>query len=95
MPNPDVTADVVGLGNAIVDVVAEAEEALVGRLGLDRGTMTLVDEARMVSLYDAMGPAIEISGGSCANSMAALAGLGAQATYVGKVRNDQLGEVFR
>ncbi len=95
MTSPDVIADVIGLGNAIVDVVAEAEDALVDRLGLDKGTMTLVDEARMAGLYDAMGPAIEISGGSCANSMAALAGLGANAIYVGKVRNDQLGEVFR
>jgi sugar/nucleoside kinase (ribokinase family) len=84
-----------GLGNAIVDVVAETPEALLERLELAKGTMTLVDEARITELYRAMGPAVEISGGSCANTMAALAGLGAGAHYIGKVRNDQLGEVFR
>jgi sugar/nucleoside kinase (ribokinase family) len=87
--------DVVGLGNAIVDVVAETPDALLERLGLAKGTMTLVDEARITELYRAMGPAVEISGGSCANTMAALAGLGSSATYIGKVQDDQLGEVFR
>lgn len=86
--------DVVGIGNAIVDVVAEADDALLERLDLAKGTMTLVDEARSAELYAAMGPAIEVSGGSAANTMAAIAGLGADAAYVGKVRNDQLGEVF-
>ncbi len=87
--------DVVGLGNAIVDVVAETPDDLLARLDLAKGTMTLVDEARITELYGAMGPAVEVSGGSCANSMAALAGLGGSADYVGKVQNDQLGEVFR
>ncbi len=87
--------DVVGLGNAIVDVVAETPDGLLERLDLAKGTMTLVDEAQSRDLYAAMGPAIEVSGGSAANSMAALAGLGADAAYIGKVRNDQLGEVFR
>lgn len=87
--------DVVGLGNAIVDVVAETSDDLLDQLDLAKGTMTLVDEARSTGLYDKMGPAIEISGGSAANTMAALAGLGADVSYIGKVRDDQLGEVFR
>jgi len=87
--------DVLGLGNAIVDVIAETDDRALDRLGLAKGTMTLIDRARMTRLYDGMGPAIEMSGGSCANTMAALASLGAAAAYVGKVHDDQLGEVFR
>jgi sugar/nucleoside kinase (ribokinase family) len=85
---------VLGLGNAIVDVIAEADARALDRLDLAKGTMTLIDETRMVALYSGMGPAVEISGGSCANTMAALASLGARAGYVGKVQADQLGEVF-
>jgi len=95
-PAPDATEiDVLGLGNAIVDVVCEADERTLERLDLAKGTMTLVDEARMAELYGGIGPAVEMSGGSCANTMAALASLGARVAYVGKVRRDQLGEVFR
>ena len=86
--------DVLGIGNAIVDVVAYAEEALVARLGLARGTMTLVDEEQIELLYRRMGPAREVSGGSCANTMAALASLGAGAAYIGRVKDDALGRVF-
>jgi sugar/nucleoside kinase (ribokinase family) len=86
--------DVLGLGNAIVDVIAETDERTLERLDLAKGTMTLIDRARMTRLYAGMGPAIEMSGGSCANTMAALASLGAAAAYVGKIQNDQLGEVF-
>jgi sugar/nucleoside kinase (ribokinase family) len=89
------TYDVLGLGNAIVDVIAETDDRALNRLGLAKGTMTLIDRARMTTLYEGMGPAIEMSGGSCANTMAALASLGARAAYVGKVQDDQLGEVFR
>ena len=95
MNEPPLRYDVLGLGNAIVDVIAEAEDRALERLDLAKGTMTLVDEARMAALYQGMGPAVEMSGGSCANTMAALASLGARAAYVGKVQNDQLGEVFR
>ncbi len=91
---PRAPLDVLGLGNAIVDVIAEADDQLLQRLDLARGTMTLVDEERVSRLYDNMGPALEMSGGSCANTMAALAALGARAAYVGKVQSDQLGEVF-
>ncbi len=87
--------DVLGLGNAIVDVIAETDERTLDRLDLAKGTMTLIDRARMTKLYAGMGAAIEMSGGSCANTMAALASLGAGAAYVGKVQDDQLGEVFR
>jgi sugar/nucleoside kinase (ribokinase family) len=92
---PPATHDVLGLGNAIVDVIAETDDRALERLDLAKGTMTLVDQARMTGLYEGMGPAVEMSGGSCANTMAALAALGARAAYVGKVQNDQLGEVFR
>jgi sugar/nucleoside kinase (ribokinase family) len=92
---PPAKYDVLGLGNAIVDVIGEAEDRALDRLELAKGTMTLIDAARMVALYQGMGPAVEMSGGSCANTMAALASLGARAAYVGKVQNDQLGEVFR
>lgn len=86
--------DVVGLGNAIVDVIGEADDAMLGHLALDKGTMTLLDEGRMHALYARMGPAVEASGGSCANSMAGLASLGGRVAYVGKVNADQLGEIF-
>ncbi|MDX6748264.1 adenosine kinase [Geminicoccaceae bacterium 1502E] len=86
--------DVLGIGNAIVDVLSHAEDALLADLGLTKGAMTLVDEARVEELYRRMGPGREVSGGSCANTMAALAALGSRAAYVGRVRDDQLGEVF-
>jgi sugar/nucleoside kinase (ribokinase family) len=86
--------DVVGLGNAIVDVVADADEALLAELDLVKGAMTLVDAERSELLYARMGQGIEQSGGSCANSMAALAALGGRAGYVGRIRQDQLGAIF-
>ncbi len=87
--------DVLGIGNAIVDVVAHAEDRLLDELGLVKGSMTLVDAERSAFLYAHMGPAHEVSGGSCANTMAAIAGLGGRAAYIGRVRDDQMGEVFR
>lgn len=87
--------DVVGIGNAIVDVIAHADDAFLARQGLAKGTMTLVDERRAESLYGEMGPGIESSGGSAGNTMAGLASLGGRGAYVGKVRDDQLGTVFR
>ena len=95
MNHQNTPIDVVGLGNAIVDVLSEADDDLIKRLDLAKGTMTLVDEAAMNGLYGAMAAAIESSGGSAANTMAAIAGLGANAAYIGKVRDDQLGEIFR
>ena len=86
--------DVVGIGNALVDVLTHAPEDFLRRHGLAKGTMQLVDEARARDLYAAMGPGIEISGGSAANTIVGVASFGARAHYVGKVRDDQLGEVF-
>jgi sugar/nucleoside kinase (ribokinase family) len=86
--------DVTGIGNAIVDVIAHATDEDLARLGMIKGSMALIGEARADVLYGQMGPAMEMSGGSVANSMAGLAGLGASAGYIGRVRNDQLGEVF-
>ncbi len=91
---PPARLDVTGLGNAIVDVIAEADERLLERLDLVKSSMTLIDRERMARIYQHMGPAVEMSGGSCANTMAAIAALGGRAAYVGKVQSDQLGEVF-
>jgi len=87
--------DVVGIGNAIVDVLAHADDGFLASHGLSKGTMTLIDEAEAERLYGAMGPGIEISGGSAANTMAGLASLGGAGAFFGKVRDDQLGTVFR
>jgi sugar/nucleoside kinase (ribokinase family) len=86
--------DVVGLGNALVDVLSHESDAFLARHGLVKGTMHLVDEARAGALYAAMGPGVEISGGSAANTIVGVASLGGRAHYVGKVAADQLGEVF-
>ena len=86
--------DVIAIGNAIVDVMAPCEEELIDELGLNKGGMTLVDEDGARRLYDAMGPAKEISGGSAANTLAGMSALGAQCAFVGQVATDQLGDVF-
>ena len=86
--------DIIAIGNAIVDVMAPCEDDLIDELGLNRGGMTLVDTPRAKELYDAMGPAREISGGSAANTLAGMASLGAQCAFIGQVADDQLGEVF-
>jgi sugar/nucleoside kinase (ribokinase family) len=89
------TIDVVGIGNAIVDVLVQADDAFLSTHGLAKGTMTLIDAARADALYAVMGPGVEESGGSAGNTMAGIASLGGAGAYIGKVRNDQLGEVFR
>ncbi|MET1003663.1 MAG: adenosine kinase [Acidimicrobiia bacterium] len=86
--------DVLGIGNALVDVLSHESEEFVTNMELNRGAMTLIDEARADELYGAMGPGVEISGGSAANTIVGLASFGARAAYLGKVRNDQLGDVF-
>ena len=93
-PAPDGGHDVVGIGNAIVDILAYADDALVGELELERGAMTLVDAERSAFLYRRLGPAREVSGGSCANTIAGIAALGGRGAYIGRVRDDQLGQVF-
>ena len=86
--------DVVAIGNAIVDVLAHADDAFLDSEGLAKGSMTLIDDDRARALYQSMGQGIEVSGGSAANTMAGLASLGARAGFIGKVRDDQLGDVF-
>jgi sugar/nucleoside kinase (ribokinase family) len=87
--------DVVGIGNAIVDVLAKSDDSFLTGNRLTKGAMTLIDSARAEVLYAAMGPAIECSGGSAANTMAGIASLGGRAGYIGKIAADQLGDVFR
>lgn len=86
--------DVVGIGNAIVDVIAQADDAFLDRHGLVKGSMQLIDAARAEALYAAMGPALEMSGGSAGNTMAGIASLGGSGAYIGKVSEDELGRVF-
>ncbi|MGB0681292.1 MAG: adenosine kinase [Magnetovibrionaceae bacterium] len=86
--------DVLGIGNAIVDVLAHAEDAFLDAEGLPKGGMTLIDAGQAESLYQRMGPGVEMSGGSAANTIAALASLGGKGAFVGKVADDQLGGVF-
>ena len=84
----------VGIGNAIVDVLAHADEDFLVRHDLTKGAMTLIDRERAEEVYAAMGPGIEISGGSAANTMVGFAALRGAGAFIGKVREDQLGEVF-
>ncbi len=86
--------DVIGIGNAIVDVLSMVEEEFLTNNGVQKGVMQLIDAERALSLYGAMGPAREISGGSAANTIAGLAMLGGKAAFVGKVKDDQLGAIF-
>lgn len=87
--------DVCGIGNAIVDIIAESDEAFLKSHHITKGVMTLVDEARADFLYGRIGPAVEMSGGSVANTVAGVAALGGKPAFIGKVRNDQLGSIFR
>ena len=86
--------DVVGVGNAIVDVIAAAADSELRRLGLEKGAMQLIDSARVHELYERMAAGVEVSGGSAANTLAGIASLGGRAAFIGKVRDDQFGEVF-
>jgi sugar/nucleoside kinase (ribokinase family) len=86
--------DVVGIGNALVDVIAHADDSFIGRHELVKGSMTLVDTDRALYLYRALGGAIEMSGGSAANTMCGVASFGGSAAYIGKVSDDELGKVF-
>lgn len=85
---------VVGIGNALVDVLAHTTDAELQRLAVEKGIMQLIGTERAVDLYDHMGPAQEISGGSAANTIAGIAALGGRTAYVGKVKDDQLGRIF-
>ena len=86
--------DVVGIGNAMVDVLARCEDDFLGKVGVEKGIMQLIDMERAVDLYGRVGPAREVSGGSAANTIAVVAALGGTTAYVGKVKDDQLGAIF-
>src|SRR6202048_2324304 len=86
--------DVLAIGNAIFDVLVRTDEGFLGRHGMTKGGMALIDEARATSIYQDMGPATEMSGGSAANTIVGVANLGARAAYVGKVRDDQIGRLY-
>lgn len=86
--------DVVAVGNALVDVLASATDAEVATAGLVKGSMALVDHRRSASIYDAMGPTVEASGGSAANTAAGVAALGGRAAFLGRVADDAFGQVF-
>ena len=90
----DTRYDVIAIGNAIVDIMAASDDATIERLSLNKGGMTLVDADGARRLYEAMGPAKEISGGSAANTLAGLAALGAKCAFIGQVADDQFGRVF-
>lgn len=85
---------VIGIGNAMVDILTRADDAFLADAGIEKGIMQLIDMRRAVDLYSRIGPAKEISGGSAANTIAGIAHLGGRTAYVGKVRDDQLGAIF-
>jgi sugar/nucleoside kinase (ribokinase family) len=91
----DKTYDVVGIGNAIVDIIARCNEGFLTKHDLDKGFMRLIDAQEAGRLYEAMGPATERSGGSVANSIAGLASFGASGGFIGRVAADQFGGIFR
>ena len=94
-PTNDVAKyDVVGVGNALVDVISHADDQFIGAYELVKGSMTLVDTDRALYLYKALGSAVEMSGGSAANTMTGVASFGGTAAYIGKVSDDDLGNVF-
>jgi sugar/nucleoside kinase (ribokinase family) len=86
--------DVLGIGNAIFDILVQTDERFLAAHGMTKGGMALIDEARAISIYQEMGPAVEMSGGSAANTIVGVANLGARAAYVGKVRDDQIGRLY-
>ena len=91
---PDRRLDVLAIGNAIVDVIADADDAFLAAQGMHKGAMQLVDEAQAARLYAAMRPGREASGGSAANTVAGLASLGLRAGFIGQLGDDQLGQIF-
>ena len=92
MTNP--RFEVAGIGNAIVDVLTQTDDALLDSEGLAKGAMTLVDADQARQVYDKVGPAVECSGGSAANTIAVMAGLGAKCAFMGKVKDDAFGKIF-
>ena len=87
--------DVLCIGNAIVDVIADTTDAFLTQQGLDKGSMRLIDESEAVRLYGLMGPGREVSGGSAGNTAAGLAALGVRTGFIGQVADDQLGKIYK
>jgi sugar/nucleoside kinase (ribokinase family) len=87
--------DVCAIGNALVDVIADATDDFLRAQKIEKGAMTLVDAERASELYDVIGPAVQMSGGSAGNTVAGIASLGGKPAYMGKVKADQLGSIFR
>lgn len=92
---PDTRFDVLGVGNAIVDIIARCEDSFIAGHGLDKGHMRLIDADEAKRLYADMGPAVETSGGSAGNTIAGIASFGGRAAYIGKVADDEFGRIFR
>ena len=90
----DTKYDVLGIGNAIFDVLVKTDDAFLLAHGMTKGSMMLIDEARAAAIYRDMGPATEMSGGAAANTIVGLASLGARAAYIGKVKDDQIGRMY-
>ncbi|MGL4396908.1 MAG: adenosine kinase [Hyphomicrobium sp.] len=86
--------DVTGIGNAIVDIIGRCDDAYLDKIGAAKGSMRLVDAPTIRTIYDGMGPAIEISGGSAANTLAGVASFGGKAGFIGKVADDDFGRIF-
>src|SRR5947209_2931374 len=91
---PPAKYDVLGIGNAIFDVLVQTDEAFLAAHGMSKGGMALIDEVRATAIYRDMGPATEMSGGSAANTIVGLANFVARAAYVGKVKDDQIGRLY-
>ena len=92
---PDTRFDVLGIGNAIVDIIAESTDAYITSHGLDKGHMRLVDPEEQARIYAGVGPALETSGGSAANTIVGVASFGGRGAYFGKVADDSFGRIFR
>ena len=90
----DAKYDVLGIGNAIFDVLVQTDEGFLISHGMTKGGMALIDEARAAAIYKDMGPATEMSGGSGANTIVGVAGFGARAAFIGKVKDDQIGTLY-
>ena len=86
--------DVLGIGNAIFDVLVRTDEGFLARHGMTKGGMALIDEARAAAIYQDMGPATEMSGGSAANTIVGVASFGARTAFIGKVKDDQIGRLY-
>src|SRR4030081_3829786 len=90
----DAKYDVLGIGNAIFDVLVKTDDSFLAAHGMAKGGMALIDEARAASIYGDMGPAVEMSGGSAANTIVGVASLGARTAFIGKIKDDQIGRLY-